>query len=232
MAAAYCGERTEFRKLSAKVTGRKQFSTSSVFVVLRCATILCPVNSVLSLARVGHRVCNVGRNTRSRAASESINWNSTARCTYHQLPHASSGDPAARKTTGPTMVVRPRFTRCRNCTLFLAKFIASALYKYLVSLVLACLLGMQDEAPLIIRSGPIYRAPVSDRDLFDAPSRARTTIISPFPILADVNFKGNFEEWFLGFPGMIVVRKGWNVIKGWFEEFGVLLWHRRVAPKL
>lgn len=64
--------------------------------------------------------------------------------------------------------------------------------------------------------GPIYRAPVSDRDLFDAPTRGRgSTILRPLLLSpVEVNFKDNFEEWFPGFPGMIVVRKGWNVIKG------------------
>lgn len=91
----------------------------------------------------------------------------------------------------------------------------SASYKYPISLVSACLLGT-GRGTSYYHGGPIYRAPVSDRDLFDAPLPEQGPItISPF-ILADVNFKGNFEEWFSRFPGMIVVRKGWNVIKGRF----------------
>lgn len=92
---------------------------------------------------------------------------------------------------------------------------ASVSYKYLVSLVSTCLLGIQNEAPLIMAVGQfivhlsaiaISLMPLPEAE--DPPSCP--LLLSP----VEVNFKDNFEEWFPGFPGMIVVRKGWNVIKG------------------
>ena len=186
MVATYRGERTEFRKLSAKVTERKQFSASSVFVVLRCATILCPVNSVLSLARVGHRVCHVDveRNTGSRAAPHQ------RRASTEIQPHVAPLPPTAHiqwrsrgsKSGGADDGrIRLRFMRCRNCTLFLAKFMASASYKYLVSLVSACLLGTQDEAPLIIVAGQfIVHLSAIAISLMPLPGQG-PTILSPNP---------------------------------------------------
>lgn len=58
------------------------------------------------------------------------------------------------------------------------------------------------------RGGPIYRAPVSDRDLFDAPTRSKDPPSSSLSILADVNFKGNFEEWVPRIPRDDCRKKG------------------------
>lgn len=102
---------------------KRQFSTSSI-----CSSsvynesLFCKYTDEFSLARVGHRVCRVGRNTRSRAASkrEDVNWNSTARCRPTSRTHFVA-ILRPRKAARPTMAVRPRFMRCRNCTLFLGK---------------------------------------------------------------------------------------------------------------
>lgn len=212
MAATYRDERTEFRKLSAKVTGRKQFSRPSVFVVLRCATILCPVNSVtlIGTRRTSCLPCRAKYRVARRIGERQLKFNRT----LYLPPTAhvwwrSRGSKSGEIDDGRSAAIYE-----------VSKLHVVSREIYGIGVVqVSGILGIglpprhAGRGTSYYRGGPIYRAPVSDRDLFDAPSRVRTHHHPP-PILADVNFKGNFEEWFPGFPGMIVVRKGWNVIKG------------------
>jgi len=122
-----------------------------------------------------------GRAPRRINGERQLKFNRTLHL-YHLLHTSSVRRSRGSKSGGADDGrIRLRFMRCRNCTLFLAKFMASASYKYLVSLVSACLLGTQDEAPLIIVAGQfIVHLSAIAISLMPLPGQG-PTILSPNP---------------------------------------------------